>query len=214
MDYHHHINASRLSSGAANHAGGCIKNLAKWAPAVEEIRTWPEYSPQPLHKLPNLSRKIGIDQLYVKDESQRFSRDLGAFKALGAPYAVYRILANTVFDQIGTRPTSAQLRTGMYSELTSTTTVCVATDGNQGRGLAYGAKIFGCRCVTYIHRHVSKGRQNAMENLGATVIRIDDEYEASVARAKEDARMNGWHFVSSTSWTDFDNDIPQDVMNA
>lgn len=26
--------------------------------------------------------------------------------------------------------------------------------------------------------------------------------------------MNGWFFVSSTSWSDFDNDIPQYVMNA
>ncbi|KAK6827048.1 hypothetical protein RU639_004504 [Aspergillus parasiticus] len=26
--------------------------------------------------------------------------------------------------------------------------------------------------------------------------------------------MNGWFFVSSTSWSDFDNDIPQHVMNA
>lgn len=53
-----------------------------------------------------------------------------------------------------------------------------------------------------------------MIDYGAIVIRIDGEYEASVARAKEDARMNGWYFVSSTSWSDFDNDIPQDVMNA
>lgn len=53
-----------------------------------------------------------------------------------------------------------------------------------------------------------------MKELGAIVIRIDGEYEASVARAKEDARMNGWYFVSSTSWSDFDNDVPQHVMNA
>ncbi|TRX99010.1 hypothetical protein FHL15_000352 [Xylaria flabelliformis] len=46
------------------------------------------------------------------------------------------------------------------------------------------------------------------------VIRIDGEYEASVNRAKEDARMNGWHFVSSISWTDSDHGIPQDVMNS
>ena len=49
---------------------------------------------------------------------------------------------------------------------------------------------------------------------GAIVIRVDGEYETSVNRAKEDARMNGWFFVSSTSWSDFDNDIPQHVMNA
>jgi diaminopropionate ammonia-lyase len=53
-----------------------------------------------------------------------------------------------------------------------------------------------------------------MEDLGAIVIRVEGEYEASVERAKEDARMNGWHFVSSTSWNDFDSAIPQNVMNA
>lgn len=117
-------------------------------------------------------------------------------------------------DDIYVHPTSAQLRAGGFREITERITVCVATDGNQGRGLAYGARIFGCRCVIYIHGHVSPGRKEAMEKLGAIVIRIDGEYEASVARAKEDARINGWHFVSSTSWDDFHEDLPRDVMSA
>ncbi|KAL6229388.1 pyridoxal-phosphate dependent enzyme-domain-containing protein [Aspergillus navahoensis] len=127
-----------------------------------------------------------------------------------------RILADEVYKQTGgkIRPSSADLRSGKYRSITEQVTVCVATDGNQGRGLAYGAKIFGCRCVDYIHAHVSPGRAERMQELGAIVIRIDGEYEASVERAKEDARMNGWHFVSSTSWSDFDSGIPRDVMNA
>jgi diaminopropionate ammonia-lyase len=52
-----------------------------------------------------------------------------------------------------------------------------------------------------------------MEALGAIVIRIDGEYEASVLRSKEDARMNGWHFVSSTSWDNFKEPLPRHVMN-
>lgn len=127
---------------------------------------------------------------------------------------MYRILADEVQRQTGTRPSSSELRTGKYHHITQQVTVCVATDGNQGRGLAYGAKVFGCRCVDYIHSHVSPERAKMMMDFGAVVIRIDGEYEASVDRAKEDARMNGWHFVSSTSWTDFDHGIPQDVMNA
>ncbi|KAI1145121.1 tryptophan synthase beta subunit-like PLP-dependent enzyme [Nemania diffusa] len=83
-----------------------------------------------------------------------------------------------------------------------------------GCGLAYGAKIFRCRCVNYIHGHVSDGRAKRMTDLGAIVTRIDGEYEASVARAKEDARVNGWYFVNSTPWSDFDGDTPQHVMNA
>ncbi|KAL3298011.1 diaminopropionate ammonia-lyase [Colletotrichum asianum] len=53
-----------------------------------------------------------------------------------------------------------------------------------------------------------------MTDLGALVIRVDGEYEESVRRAREDAHMNGWHFVSSTSWSDFDEIIPKTVMNA
>lgn len=213
-EYSHFHHKSRLSKASETDAAACVKNLSKWAEAIEEIRTWPEYEPQPLHSLPNQAKEMGISKILFKDESKRFGTSLGSFKALGAPYAVYKLLADEVFSKTGIRPTSQDLRTGKYKDMTQKVTVCVATDGNQGRGLAYGAKIFGCRCVDYVHNHVSPGRADLMKDLGAIVIRIEGEYEASVERAKEDARMNGWHFVSSTSWSDFDNGIPQNVMNA
>ena len=53
-----------------------------------------------------------------------------------------------------------------------------------------------------------------MRDLDATVIRVDGDHRLSVDRAREDIRMNAWHFVSSTSWDDFDGEIQQDVMNA
>ncbi|KAF2966323.1 hypothetical protein GQX73_g7277 [Xylaria multiplex] len=214
MEYYHHLNANRLTAQAEADAAVCIHNLSNWMSAVDEIRTWPEYTRQPLRSLPNLAHKLGIQELFVKDESQRFGSELGSFKALGAPYSIYQILAKEVHTKKGVWPSTTDLRTDKYRDVTRHVTVCVATDGNQGRGLAYGAKIFGCRCVNYIHSHVSDGRAKRMINLGAIVIRIDGEYEASVARAREDARMNGWYFVSSTSWSDFDGDIPQHVMNA
>ncbi|KJK60767.1 hypothetical protein P875_00053032 [Aspergillus parasiticus SU-1] len=136
--------------------------------------------------------------VFVKDESKRSGADLCSFKDLGAPYAVYKILADEVYTKTGAQPSSAELRTPKYRDITQRVTVCVATDGNQGRELA----------------HVSEGRADRIKELGAVVIRVDGEYEASVSRAKEDARMNGWFFVSSTSWSDFDNDIPQHVMSA
>ncbi|KAF4943363.1 hypothetical protein FSARC_14939 [Fusarium sarcochroum] len=213
-EYTHFHNKTRLDKASEATAAVCVQNLSRWAEAIEEIHTWPEYQPQPLHSLPQQAKQRDIGKLFFKDESKRFGTSLGSFKALGAPYAVFKILADRVFSEVGVRPTSEELRTGKYKDVTQKVTVCVATDGNQGRGLAYGAKIFGCRCVDYIHNHVSSGRAEMMKDLGAIVIRIDGEYEASVERAKEDARMNGWHFVSSTSWSDFDNGIPQNVMNA
>ncbi|VUC25507.1 unnamed protein product [Clonostachys rosea] len=207
-------NPKRLGKDAETSATICIRHLSHWKSAVDEIKSWPEYAPQPLRDLPDAARRLEIGKLLVKDESKRFGKSLGSFKALGAPYSIFKILQKEVYEKTGFSPTHDELRSGKYSEITNLVTVCVATDGNQGRGLAYGAKIFGCRCVIYIHNHVSEGRASAIKALGAIVIRIQGEYEASVDRAKEDARMNGWSFVSSTSWSDFDDSIPQNVMNA
>lgn len=210
----HHFNALHFAPQTEARAGEPVRNLQGWGKAVDEIHSWPEYEPQPLHMLDAAASRLGVAKIFYKDESQRFGRDLGSFKALGAPYTVACILADEVERATGTRPTHEQLRSGEFRAITERVTVCVATDGNQGRGLAYGAKTFGCRCVDYIHGHVSPGRKQAMERYGAIVIRIDGEYEASVARAKEDARMNGWHFVSSTSWDNFQSPIPRNVMAA
>ncbi|RAQ51419.1 hypothetical protein AFGD_009161 [Aspergillus flavus] len=213
MAFIHHSNASRFSIQAQTEAAVCMKNLSNWTPAVAEIHTWPEYTPQPLRTLPGLAQKLGVNQVFAKDESKRFGAYFGSFKAIGAPYAVYKILADESYTKTGVRPSPVELRT-FKRDITKSVTVCVASDGDQGRGLAYGAQLFGCRCVVYIHSHVSEGRADITKELGAVVIRVYGEYKASVSRAKEDARMNNWFFVSSTSWPDFDNDIPQHVMNA
>jgi hypothetical protein len=65
---------------------------------------------QPLRALAQTARRLGIGALYYKDESERFGRRLASFKALGAPYAVYSLLADTVEAERGVRPSSAQLR--------------------------------------------------------------------------------------------------------
>ena len=44
----------------------------------------------PLVKLPGLAKRLGIGNLLLKDESNRFG--LNAFKVLGASYAMYRQL--------------------------------------------------------------------------------------------------------------------------
>lgn len=211
-NFRHHANPARLRADAELLAREPAGNLLGWDAAVREIHSWPEYRQEPLHALGHTARRLGLDALFIKDESQRFGRDLGSFKALGAPYAVAMLLADLVEAETGQRPGSGDLRSGKFRSFTERVTVCVATDGNQGRGLAFAAQTFGCRCVVYIHGHVSAGRKDAMERYGAIVIRIDGEYEASVARAREDARMNGWHFVSSTSWDDYQSRLPRDVM--
>ncbi|WP_278407877.1 diaminopropionate ammonia-lyase [Pseudomonas rhodesiae] len=213
-EYLHHRSTVHTLPEKRQNAQTAVDNLKNWHSAVHEVTQWPGYEVLPLWSLDNQAKKLGFGKIFYKDESQRFGRKLGSFKALGAPYTVFMLLADAVEKVTGARPTAAQLRAGEFKHITERVTVCVATDGNQGRGLAHAAATFHCRCVVYIHGHVSPGRKEAMETYGAIVIRIDGEYEASVKRAKEDGRMNGWHFVSSTSWTDFQDPLPRHVMNA
>jgi diaminopropionate ammonia-lyase len=212
-EHRHTANPRRLTAPALQAAETAVHNLQGWDATVAEIGSWPEYRAQPTWSLPRTAERLGLGGVYYKDESRRFGRRLGSFKALGAPYTVFTLLRDAVQDRTGLRPTAHELQSGKYADITSRVTVCVATDGNQGRGLAYGARTFGCRCVVYIHAGVSAGRKAAMEDLGAVVIRTDGEYEESVDRAKQDAAMNGWSFVSSTSWADFAEAIPRRVMN-
>ena len=58
--------------------------------ALEFHKTLSEYKSTPLIELPNLSKKLGVKNIYVKDESKRFK--LNAFKGLGASYAISQSL--------------------------------------------------------------------------------------------------------------------------
>src|SRR5690242_9159948 len=125
FEYSHHYHEARLSQTSESAAAVCVQNLSNWGEAIEEIKTWPEYKPQPLRTLSNQAKQLGINSLFVKDESRRFGTSLGSFKALGAPYAVYKILAKTIFLQTGTYPTSEDTRAGKYKNITERVTVCV-----------------------------------------------------------------------------------------
>ena len=51
------------------------------------------------------------------------------------------------------------------------------------------------RAKIYIHAHVSEAREIAMQALGADVIRINGNYEASLEACKKDAHNYGWQIV-------------------
>ncbi|MEM7224198.1 MAG: diaminopropionate ammonia-lyase [Pseudomonadota bacterium] len=178
--------------------------------AREAICTWPGYEPTPLVALPGLAKAAGLGALYYKDEGGRFG--LGSFKALGGAYAVYRLLAGELEKRHGIAPLSGEaLRDGGHRALTQEITVASATDGNHGRSVAWGARLFGCRCVIYIHAEVSAGREAALKAQGADVVRVTGNYDDSVRQCAEDADANGWVVVSDTSWEGY-REIPGDVM--
>ena len=187
-----------------------VMDAAGHRAAFDEITRWPGYAPTPLVALSDVARATGVAAVHYKDEGGRFG--LGSFKALGGAYAVRRHLAAIVAAKRGTPPSTEALLAGTHRAITESVTVTTATDGNHGRSVAWGAQLFACRAVIYIHEGVSVGRQQAIERYGARVVRTPGNYDDSVRQAAADAAANGWTVVSDTSYEGY-RDIPRDVMH-
>ncbi len=188
-----------------------ILNDAGFNAAQREICQWPGYAPTPLRLLPALAKRLGVASVHYKDEGERFG--LKSFKALGGAYAVYRLLAQAIARRNAGQPVrAADILEGRWREVVKDITVTCATDGNHGRSVAWGAQLFGSRCVIYIHATVSEGRGAAIAKYGAEVIRVPGNYDDSVRHADAQAKANGWTVVSDTTYEGY-REIPIDVMH-
>ncbi len=194
---------------ATGDAAATVLSPQNFSDAVAEIATWDGYAPTPLYSLPALAQNLGLKDVFYKDEGPRFG--LGSFKALGGAYAAGRVLQRELEKRTGNPVSLADIRDGRYRDAAAEITLVSATDGNHGRSLAWGAQRYGAACRIYIHRDVSLNREAAIGAFGATVIRIDGDYDESVRLAREDAEKNGWFVVSDTSWEGY-TEPPRDVM--
>lgn len=206
----HHPNSRLATDVCYGERQRRVLNRERFEMARREISSWPGYAPTPLVSLPGLAAAAGVETIWYKDESRRFG--LKSFKALGGAYAVLRLLIDQIQNRQGaTGVTSADLLEGRHRSITQSITVTCATDGNHGRSVAWGAQMFGCRSVIYIHATVSEARKAAIEHFGATVVRTKGNYDASIRQAAEEAAENGWFVVSDTSYEGY-MDVPRDVM--
>jgi len=162
-----------------------------------EISSWPGYRPTPLVALPGLARAANVRALYCKDEGSRFG--LGSFKPLGGAYAVFRVIEAEVRRATGRGVTGSELIDGHHRDVAGGVTVCAATDGNHGRSVAWGARMFGCRCVIFINEAVTEGREQAIAAYGAEVRRVPGSFDDAVRVARETAVAEGWHVVPDTA---------------
>ncbi|MBS1210830.1 MAG: diaminopropionate ammonia-lyase [Proteobacteria bacterium] len=184
-----------------------ILNRTALDTASQAISRWPGHAQTPLRGLPALAHALGVASLDYKDEGGRFG--LGSFKALGGAYAVGRQLCRELERQLG-RAVSLDELPALREHCAGITVTC-ATDGNHGRSVAWGARMFGCRCVIYIHATVSDGRRAAIAAYGAEVVRTRGNYDEAVQQADRDARAQGWFVISDTSYPGY-MDVPRDVM--
>ena len=142
------------------------------------ISRWDNYSPTPLISLNKLSKKLGLNKIFYKDESKRFH--LKSFKALGGAYAVEKVTK------------------GNKEAVVST-----ATAGNHGRSVAWGSKKLGLKCKIFISEYVSEFRAEVMRSFGADVIRVKGNYDNSLKECIKQSKQNNWQIVQDVAWQDY-----------
>ncbi len=169
---------------------------------------FPEYTTTPLLELDNLALKLGVEKIFVKDESLRFG--LNAFKVLGGSYCIGRYIAS----KLGLDPTRLSydmLTRGSVQQRLGRLTFVTATDGNHGRGIAWTAERLGHRSVVYMPQGSSPERLENIRSLGAEASITDLNYDDAVRLARYMAKKNGWILVQDTSWPGYE-EIPRWIM--
>ncbi|MCP5074175.1 MAG: diaminopropionate ammonia-lyase [Rhodobacteraceae bacterium] len=197
-----HFQAQLELNPAASNAGygprqAKVLSAGGLTAAKAVIEAWPGYQATPLFALPGLAASVGVGGLHYKDEAHRFG--LKSFKPLGGAYAVARMLMRELLARGIEEPAVTDLLEGRFSDEVSKFTVTAATDGNHGRSVAWGARMFGCRCVIFINEAVSQGREDAIAFYGAEVRRNPGSYDDAVRKAQTVAAKEGWFVIPDTS---------------
>lgn len=175
------------------------------ARAMEFFHAQKHYEVSPLIEIEGPS---GLTVL-AKDETRRMG--LGAFKALGAPYAVARLLADAWFDKTGETLTPARMGDADVHEFAATQTFVCASAGNHGMGVAAGARDMGAKARIHLAATVPDGFAGRLQALGAEVVRSGNVYDDSVAAAIADARRTGATLLADGTWEGY-TEIPKWVM--
>lgn len=173
-------------------------------------RRLPGYSPSRLIDAAGVARQLGLERLWVKDESSRMG--LPAFKIMGASWAVYRAASEALREQTGKRPDEWSTIEELASALDplKPLTLTCATDGNHGRAVARMARLLGFEARILVPSDMAPARIAAIASEGAEVVCHDGTYDDAVARAAAEAGERAL-VISDTSWPGYE-DVPRCVI--
>ena len=169
----------------------------------------PGYAPSPLLPAPSVAERLGVAEVWVKDESSRLG--MPAFKIIGASWATYRVLCG----RLGLDPASAGglegLKTALAAAGDSGITLVAATDGNHGRAVARMARLLGLAAHILVPHNMVPARIEALRSEGAHVTVVPGPYDEAVATS---AQLAGpaHVVVSDTSWEGYV-DVPGWVID-
>lgn len=184
--------------------------------ALDEIKkartfheSFPQYSKTPLARLDQMAGYLGLNSIYVKDESYRFG--LNAFKVLGGSFSMARYIAKETGKKVEDLPYNVLTSEALKKEF-GQATFFTATDGNHGRGVAWAANKLGQKAVVFMPKGSTQTRlRNILaENAQATIeeVNYDECVRMAAAAAKETPHGV---VVQDTAWDGYE-EIPSWIM--
>ena len=186
-----------------------IMSMENVAQARAFHRSFPQYSVTPLAKLDALAKRLGLGNLFVKDESYRFG--LNAFKVLGGSFAMARYIAGEVGKSIA-EMNYAYLTSEQFRKDFGQATFFTATDGNHGRGVAWSANKLGQKAVVHMPKGTTKMRFDNIAKEGADVTIEELNYDDCVRLAAKEAEATEHGvIVQDTAWDGYE-EIPSWIM--
>ena len=145
------------------------------APAFTDVlaargRIRPHLAPTPLRRYPGLERLTGAET-WVKHENHL---PTGAFKVRGGVNLVSQLDAATRARGLVT-----------------------ASTGNHGQSIGYAARLFGTTAIVCAPARANPVKVAAMEDLGAEVVLIGDDFDDAREHCEQLAREHGYRYVHS-----------------
>jgi diaminopropionate ammonia-lyase len=167
--------------------------------------TLPSFQCTPLVSLDDLATELGIKAIFVKDESSRL--DLPSFKILGASWGSFRAVAELLslepdvkFEELAAKAREQCIK------------LVAATDGNHGRAVARMAKLMGLMADVYVPKVMDNMTEDFIAGEGATVFRLEGDYDAAVAMAADRASADSKSvLVQDTSFEGYEK-IPRWIV--
>jgi diaminopropionate ammonia-lyase len=184
--------------------------------SVEEVKkarafheSFPQYEETPLTKLNQMAAFLGVNSVFIKDESYRFG--LNAFKVLGGSYSMARYIAKETGKDVSELPYSVLTSDKLHDEF-GTATFFTATDGNHGRGLAWAAQKLHQNAVVHMPKGSTQTRLEHIRKLGAKVDILELNYDDCVRlAAKEASETKRGVVIQDTAWDGYE-EIPAWIM--
>ncbi|KAJ5595276.1 uncharacterized protein N7459_001484 [Penicillium hispanicum] len=181
-------------------ASGERYNYSQPVGVAEFHKSLPGYAPTPLVSLPDLAAELGVQAVFVKDESNRFG--LPSFKVLGASWGCFRAVAQHL--GFASSPGDIALEDLSARAQESSITLVAATEGNHGRAVAFMARVLGVDAQIFVPRSMDEATRARIASEGASVCVVQGDYDQAVREASDRARHAEVILIQDTAFDGYE----------